>query len=229
MQRTSSENTARPARYVAASLAILAGLIHFGVMPEHFEEALEFGVFMLVVGVAQVAAGLLLLLRPSRQIVIAAMLGTLAVFVIYAVSRTAGLPVGHEPWRPEKIQPIDLISKATELALFLSLITLAGGRGNQAARRRIPSWAAEPRRDDAPDGGNLARRAELFRLRRRALAGVALADVGCGAAVAHRAFRQQRQLFRERIVRAAGQREDGVGPAALANYSQQLISRRFTS
>lgn len=27
-----------PARYVAAALALVAGLIHFGVAPEHFEE-----------------------------------------------------------------------------------------------------------------------------------------------------------------------------------------------
>lgn len=63
-KRAVSQNTASagiavgPARY-AAALAIVAGLIHLGVMPEHFEEAFEYGVFMLAIGAAQIVAGIL--------------------------------------------------------------------------------------------------------------------------------------------------------------------------
>ena len=46
-----------PAQCVAAGLAIAAGILHLEVAPHHFQETLVFGVFMVVVGVAQLAGG----------------------------------------------------------------------------------------------------------------------------------------------------------------------------
>lgn len=132
------------ARY-AAALAVAAGLIHVGVAPEHFAEAFEFGLFMVVVGAAQIAAGIVLLVRPSRALVVAAILGTVLVFVVYGVSRTTGLPFGPEPGHPEAVQAIDVISKAVELALLLALLYLK--------RRGLRAGSGAPAADDARAAG----------------------------------------------------------------------------
>lgn len=138
--------TGRSVRYIAAMLAIAAGVIHFGVAPEHFTEALEFGVFMVAVGTAQIAAGILLAVRPSCKLIIATVVGTLLVSAVYAVSRTVGLPFGPDPWHPEEVQFVDVISKATEFALLIALVPLAGG----CIRRR----ASVPSSEDDPGAGN---------------------------------------------------------------------------
>src|SRR6266487_3349367 len=107
-----------PAQCSAAGLAIAAGLLHFEVAPHHFQETPVFGVFMVVVGVAQLAGGLLLLARPSSALVGGLVGSTVVLLALYAVAHTAGLPVGPSPWQPEHTHTIDLLCKGTELALL---------------------------------------------------------------------------------------------------------------
>ena len=128
-----------PVSIIAALLAFLAGLIHFWVAPEHFAEGTPFGLFMVVVGTAQIAVGLLLLVRPSRALIVAAILLTVAVFGVFAVAYTVGVPGGghtdteehgavHEHqgggWQREELGPAVVLSKVTELALLGALVYL---------------------------------------------------------------------------------------------------------
>ncbi len=109
----------------AGLLAIVAGLIHLIVAPEHFTEAFEVGGFVLLVGVAQVVAGVLFFLRPGQRLVRATMFLTLLVFFAYAISHTVGLPFGHHHHgEPAEIHAIDVVSKAMELGLLWTLLSL---------------------------------------------------------------------------------------------------------
>jgi hypothetical protein len=123
-------------------LAIVAGLIHFYVAPAHFDEAIEFGTFMVVVvvGLAQILAGVLLLVRPSRAVILATVLGTLAVFGIFLVAYTVGLPFGPTPGQPEELRPSAVVSKLVELGLLVLLVWLARDL------RRVPSAGPIPLR-----------------------------------------------------------------------------------
>lgn len=132
-------------RHLTALLAIVAGAVHFLVTPEHFAEGLAPGAFMLTAGTAQVAAGvLLLLLRPSRALLAAAVAGTLGILVVYVVSRTTGLPIGPTPWVPERVGMIDLASKVTELEFVAAGVLLMMLDRAPAARppRRLRATAA---------------------------------------------------------------------------------------
>lgn len=114
-----------PIRLGAGLLALAAGLIHLAVAPEHFEEAAAYGIFMAVVGAAQLAAGLLLVLWPSRTLVYITMLGSVAVFVVFALAYTLGLPFGPHAGEREPLDPTVILSKAIELGLLLALAFLA--------------------------------------------------------------------------------------------------------
>lgn len=48
--------------------------------------------------------------------------------MVWAISRTTGLPVGPAPWRPEPVGAIDSIATADELTLAL-LVWIYGVRG----------------------------------------------------------------------------------------------------
>lgn len=111
-------------QYLAGALAVAAGVIHFAVTPEHVAEALLFGLFMAVVGVAQVAAGVLIAVRPSRALLLATLLGTVALFVIFAVAYTVGLPVGPHAGEREELGLMVTLSKLTELALVAVIAAL---------------------------------------------------------------------------------------------------------
>lgn len=125
-----------PMRSVAAVLAIAAGLIHFAAAPMHFAEAFEFGLFMVIVGALQVVGGALLALRPSRWLVLIGLLGTVVVFVIFAVAYTVGLPFGPDPGKPEELEPLVIISKVTEFALLLALAALISQGDGQTTTDR---------------------------------------------------------------------------------------------
>jgi len=113
---------------VAGGLAVVAGLIHLYVAPAHFvEEGLAFGVFMLVVGAAQMVVGVAFLEEPTRAPVQATIIGTLLVVLLYLVSRTTGLPFGPHPGRPEGVDTVDVVSKTTELTLLWVLLSLPHG------------------------------------------------------------------------------------------------------
>lgn len=112
-------------RMAAAALAMAAGFIHLAVTPEHFEEAVSFGLFMLIVGVAQLLVGLLLVIHPSRPLIFAALLGTAAVFGVFAIAYTVGLPLGPHPGEAEEMGPAVILSKGIELGLLLILAYLS--------------------------------------------------------------------------------------------------------
>jgi uncharacterized membrane protein HdeD (DUF308 family) len=112
----------------AGGLAVAAGLIHFYVAPMHFvEEGLAFGLFMLLVGAAQLAVGMAFLENPSPASIRGTILGTLVVLLLYLVSRTTGLPFGPHPGQPESVGAVDVVSKASESALLLVLLSLRRG------------------------------------------------------------------------------------------------------
>ena len=114
---------------------------------DHFQETPVFGVFMVVVGVAQLAGGLLLLARPSGALVGGLVGSTVVLLALYAVAHTTGLPVGPRPWQPEHLHTIDLLCKGTELALLWVLVPLGGWTDAPAAGgrpRAVRSLASGP-------------------------------------------------------------------------------------
>src|SRR5579884_128898 len=88
-------------RVTAGLLTLGAATIHFSVAPVHFQEYLLFGVFFAVLGCLQVALAGALLVAPTPRVLAFGAGLSLGVVALWAASRTTGLPIGPEAWRPE--------------------------------------------------------------------------------------------------------------------------------
>ena len=125
----SSESRYAPS-YSAALLTLGAAAIHFAAAPEHLSEYLLYGIFFILLGAAQLALAVALVVAPSRRLYQGALIGTLAVIGIWLMSRTTGLPIAPIPWRPEAIAFPDFAATLLEtIACLVFLMRL---------RRRLP-------------------------------------------------------------------------------------------
>lgn len=151
--RVPESKTVRTARRgtvdVALCLSLAAGLAHLVGAPDHLRSWPVSGVFFLVLGLAQAAfAWLLFRQRVGARLMSAALAGTVAVIVLYVVSRTAGLPFSPGvsahggPAAPGRsiipgalpdVGAFDLATLGAELALVVVLLTLLDARRRRHA------------------------------------------------------------------------------------------------
>src|SRR5215510_1394716 len=96
--------------WTAAAASIASAAIHFSVIGEHYQEAWYFGVFFMVAAWAQVTWAIAIIVRPSRRILAAGSALQALLVVVYLWSRTTGLPIGPEPWKPEEVAFVDVLS-----------------------------------------------------------------------------------------------------------------------
>jgi hypothetical protein len=133
---------------VAIALSALAAIAHFVEAPRHFEWWPASGVAFVIIGALQGALSLALL-RPSLspRVVKVGLWGTVAVVLLYLLSRTVGLPFSPGvpvhgakllPGMPilpdgdKLVGPVDLMTLMAEVALVVVLLGLLPRR----ARRR---------------------------------------------------------------------------------------------
>jgi len=116
-----------------ARLSAAAAAIHSAVSAEHFEEAFIYGAFFLAASSAQAGWAVVIAYRPNRALLLVGAAGNAAIIVLWILTRTVGLPVGPQPWHPEAIGTLDLISTLLELAIVLCAATLIARRTALAA------------------------------------------------------------------------------------------------
>ena len=112
----SSAHSAHPCAIPAALLALVAGLAHVPVTPEHLDEAPYIGVLFIVLTVACVIGAAWLLISDSRAVW--ASLGATCLLAVagYVVSRTVGLPMMADDvgnW----FETLGVVSVVTEAAV----------------------------------------------------------------------------------------------------------------
>lgn len=130
-------------------LTLGAAAIHFAAVPEHFSLYLPYGIFFVLLGAAQVALAVLLLVAPSRRLYGIALAGTLVVIAIWLTSRTLGMPIGPRPWRPEEMALPDTAATLMEsiscVLFVLRLRRLSPRRGRvRIALRTLPAVLFAP-------------------------------------------------------------------------------------
>ena len=116
---------------------IASGGIHGLVAPQHFQEWWGYGVFFLATATCLIGFGLALLtdaidprylagdLHRLRRVMYA--LGAIAnagILGLYALTRTAGIPLGPGSGLVEPVGVIDLVAKTTEVLALAGLVVL---------------------------------------------------------------------------------------------------------
>jgi hypothetical protein len=126
---------------VAAILGLLsmaAALIHFAVIEQHWAEYWLYGVFFVVVGLAQLAWAVAIPSTPTRLLLWAGVVGNALVVITWVVTRTAGSLVGPMAATPARVGFGDLV------ATVMQVLLVAGGAGLLSRRLRPGTgWWAE--------------------------------------------------------------------------------------
>lgn len=100
----------------AALLTAGAALVHVGVAGQHFSEWWAAGLFFLVVAAAQIGWALWAWARPAtRTILLAGAAGSVALVLLWTVTRTSGLPFGPQAGVAEPVGAADVVSGLLEL------------------------------------------------------------------------------------------------------------------
>jgi hypothetical protein len=124
---------AGPLRYLLAGLSGAAGAVHLAMVPSHMGEWAAEGVAFAFAGWGQLVVALLLVSRPSRALLRAAIVANVAFVGAWVVSRTAGSPFGPHAGHAESVSFVDATTVGFEMALVV-LAALALLRPGLAAR-----------------------------------------------------------------------------------------------
>lgn len=106
---------------------------HAAVGPAHFREAAAFGVFFLAASAFQAAWAVLIVRRAGRLLLAIGAAANAAVLVLWALTRTVGLPLGPDMWRPEAVSGPDLFASLLELTVVLGASWLLWDRAHRVA------------------------------------------------------------------------------------------------
>jgi hypothetical protein len=107
----------------ATVLAVSLGLIHVLATPLYFEQWLGYGVFFFTAAVLQVMYGMALAVSPpSRGLLWLGITGNAAVFGLWALTRTVGVPFG--PMAGE-VLPLGLLDGLGQILVIAQIVHLA--------------------------------------------------------------------------------------------------------
>ncbi len=108
-------------RAPAAVLSLGAAAIHFSVIGEHLHEFPLYGILFVLVAWFQAWWAVQYVARPSTRLEVLAITVDLGVVIVWAWSRTIGLPVAPAPGGAEAVGTADVIATVFELALVAVL------------------------------------------------------------------------------------------------------------
>lgn len=119
---------------VAATASVLAGIIHYMVLPEHLAEWWVYAAFFTGLGMFELIWAALAYTGRDRSLLLIGLLVNLATLVLWTVTRTTGLPFGPEPGEAEAVGISDLIACAAEAMTVVALLYALAPRSKPTQR-----------------------------------------------------------------------------------------------
>ncbi len=118
--RTARKTDSRLAARLAALASLGASVIHFAVVPAHWQEWMPAGLFFVAVAFFQLIWARAVLARTTIPVLAAGIMLNLGAIALWALSRTAGAPYGPHAGQAEVVQAADLC------ALLLQIYVVMG-------------------------------------------------------------------------------------------------------
>jgi hypothetical protein len=134
---------ARVIQFAFVGLCVAAGT-HLSVIQAHFEQSWIYGTFFVVASTAQFALAFLVLIRPSRAVLMTAVSFSAAIVVLWAYSRFIGVPVGPDHGATEEIGVLDVLATVAEAVTAIAVFSVLR-RGSWAPSWRWSLWSTASR------------------------------------------------------------------------------------
>ncbi|WP_018504940.1 hypothetical protein [Parafrankia discariae] len=106
-------------RILAAFSSLGAAATHAAVAPGHFGSWPLSGLFFYATALFQAGWALAVMRGAGRRTMVAGLLVNVGSILVWAISRTSGLPVGPHAGMPEQVDRVDLTTIAFEVAVSL--------------------------------------------------------------------------------------------------------------
>jgi hypothetical protein len=123
---------------LAALASFGAAVIHFAVVPAHWQEWVVAGQFFALLALFQLVWAHAVLVRPTNLVLAGGVLANVGAIAVWVVSRTVGAPFGPHGGEPELVQAADLCA----LLLQLYVVMGAGWLCYRGLRGKPISWLA---------------------------------------------------------------------------------------
>jgi hypothetical protein len=128
------EPVLRPA---LALLSMAAAVIHFVVVPGHWDEYWGQGLFFIIAAIAQLLWAVWVVVAPSRLLYLAGAVGNAAIVALWVVTRTYGVPAGPGAGEAEAVEFADTLATVFEVLLVVGALALV-----RTAPTRLVRWPA---------------------------------------------------------------------------------------
>jgi hypothetical protein len=117
--KAAKKTDSRLAARLAAIASAGAALIHFAVVPTHWQEWMPSGLFFLSIALFQLIWARVVLARPGTAVLGVGIVANVGVVALWALSRTAGAPFGPHAGEPELVQAAGLCALLLEVYVVM--------------------------------------------------------------------------------------------------------------
>jgi hypothetical protein len=135
-QKVTKKTDSRLAARLAAISSFGAAVIHFAVMPTHWQEWTPSGLFFASIALFQLVWAIVVRVRPSAAVLAAGIVANMGAAALWAMSRTAGAPFGPHAGEPEVIEAAGLFALLLECYVVMG----AGWVWYRGQRTEPISW-----------------------------------------------------------------------------------------
>jgi hypothetical protein len=114
--------------------------VHASIAREHLHESWIYGTFFVLAALTQVAYAALVVLRPSRRVVAAGLVGNAAVIALWATTRFIAIPLGPDAGTRESVGVLDVLATSFEaVAVLAAVLAFRRLAQPEPVRRLLPS------------------------------------------------------------------------------------------
>lgn len=129
---------------VAQQLAFLglcaAAGTHLAVMPDHFRQSWMYGAFFAAAAPLQLGLAWVVLVRPRRVELSAALAFSLGIVILWIVTRFVGVPIGPDNGATEELGVPDVFATVSELVAAAALVYLLARETARLGSRLSSAW-----------------------------------------------------------------------------------------
>lgn len=105
---------------LAALASFGAAIVHFAVVPTHWQEWVPAGLFFLSIALCQLIWARLVLAQMTTSVLAAGIMLNVGAIALWALSRTAGAPFGPHAGEPELVKGADLCALLLQIYVVMA-------------------------------------------------------------------------------------------------------------